>query len=113
MANENEKFMVVALCGSMNFIQEMLKLQEILSEDGIITLLPCFSADGQRHKVELSKKEQYGLMHFQRIDMADEILVVDVDKYFGESTRKEIEYAKSKGKPVRYVSDFDSDNFYN
>lgn len=35
--------------------------------------------------------------------MADEVLVVDPDAYIGESTRREIAFARSLGKPVRYT----------
>ena len=41
-------------------------------------------------------------MHKRKIDMADEIFVVNVDGYIGNSTKSEIEYAKSKGLPIRY-----------
>ena len=36
--------------------------------------------------------------------MADEVYVVDPGGYVGESTRREIAYAESLGKPVRYLS---------
>ena len=42
-------------------------------------------------------------MHFRKIDMADEIYVINVDGYIGTSTRNEIEYAKRTGKVVRYL----------
>ena len=42
-------------------------------------------------------------MHKRKIDMADEIFVINVDGYIGESTKSEIEYAKSNGKLVKYL----------
>lgn len=42
-------------------------------------------------------------MHKRKIDMADEIFVVNVGGYIGPSTRSEIEYAIVHGKPVRYL----------
>jgi hypothetical protein len=42
-------------------------------------------------------------MHKRKIDMADEIFVINVGGYIGESTRGEIAYAKSKGIGVRYL----------
>jgi hypothetical protein len=42
-------------------------------------------------------------MHKRKIDMADEIFVINVGGYFGESTRSENEYANSKNKPVRFL----------
>jgi len=42
-------------------------------------------------------------MHKRKIDMADEIFVINVGGYIGSSTRSEIEYAKATGKAVRYL----------
>lgn len=42
-------------------------------------------------------------MHKQKIDMADEIYVINVGGYIGESTKSEIEYAKSKRKKISYL----------
>lgn len=42
-------------------------------------------------------------MHKQKIDMSDEIIVINIDGYIGESTRNEINYAKEKGKKVNYL----------
>ena len=48
-------------------------------------------------------KEMLDDMHKRKIDMADEIFVVNVGGYIGSSTRSEIEYAIVHGKPVRYL----------
>ena len=42
-------------------------------------------------------------MHKQRIDMCDEIFVINKDGYIGENTLSEIEYARSKGKLISYL----------
>ena len=42
-------------------------------------------------------------MHKRKIDMADEIFVINVGGYIGSSTRSEIEYAKKTGKGVQYL----------
>ncbi len=44
-------------------------------------------------------------MHKQKIDMADEIYVINVGGYIGSSTRSEIKYAKAKGLPIRYLEE--------
>jgi hypothetical protein len=44
-------------------------------------------------------------MHLRKIDMADEIYVINVGGYIGESTRREIEYAKKNGRVVRYLEE--------
>ena len=42
-------------------------------------------------------------MHKRKIDMADEIFVINVGGYLGSSTKSEIEYAKAMGKGIRYL----------
>ena len=49
-------------------------------------------------------------LHLRKIDMADEIFIVNPpttghrDGYIGERTRADIEYAKSLGKPINYLT---------
>ena len=43
--------------------------------------------------------------HFKRIELSDAILVVNINHYIGNSTNREIEYAKKLGKEIRYVFD--------
>ena len=42
-------------------------------------------------------------MHKRKIDMADEIFVINVGGYIGSSTRSEIDYALAHGKKVNYL----------
>ena len=42
-------------------------------------------------------------MHKCKIDMADEIYVINVDGYIGDRTRSEIECSRKTGKKVRYL----------
>ncbi len=44
-------------------------------------------------------------LHLRKIDLADEVFILNVGGYIGESTRKEIEYAQRQGKPIKYLSD--------
>ena len=48
-------------------------------------------------------KEMLDDMHKRKIDMADEIFVINVDGYIGESTKSEIEYALANNKKVNYL----------
>ena len=48
-------------------------------------------------------KEMLEDMHKRKIDMADEIFVINVGGYIGDSTKSEIEYAKAHGKKVNYL----------
>ncbi len=44
-------------------------------------------------------------MHKERIKLSDAILVVNVNNYIGDSTKSEIEYAKSLNKEIIYYTD--------
>lgn len=62
---------------------------------------------GHSDSEPLNKTEKILLdeVHKAKIDVADEIFVIDVDGYIGESTKHEIEFAISKNKKVRYYSE--------
>lgn len=49
------------------------------------------------------EKQAIAQLHFSKIDLADEIFVVNVGGYVGSSTKREIEYARSLGKPVNWM----------
>ena len=53
--------------------------------------------------IEQDDKEMLEDMHKRKIDMADEIFVINVGGYIGDSTKSEIEYAKAHGKKVNYL----------
>ena len=52
-------------------------------------------------------KEMLDDMHKHKIDMADEIYVINVGGYIGESTKSEIKYAKDNNKIVRYLEEIE------
>lgn len=61
--------------------------------------------EGMSEDTMSKTKEMLDDMHKRKIDMADEIFVINVGGYIGSSTRSEIEYAKATGKSVRYLED--------
>lgn len=42
-------------------------------------------------------------LHKRKIDLADEVYVLNVGGYIGESTKSEIQYAKEIRKRIRYL----------
>lgn len=58
--------------------------------------------DSHNEAIRTLTKEGLDELHRRKIDLADEILVLNVDGYIGDSTRGEIEYALEHDKPVRY-----------
>ena len=55
-------------------------------------------------KLQMNKKHNLDKLHKKKIDMSDEIFVINVDNYIGESTKSEIEYAKMHNKVVKYLN---------
>lgn len=99
-------YKVVTLCGSTKFKDEFMSVQKKLTLDGYIVISVGLFGHSGDHKVWTNgTKEMLDDMHKRKIDMADEIFVINVDGYIGSSTRSEIEYAKLKGLPIKYYED--------
>lgn len=105
------KYKVITLCGSTRFKDAFMEAQKLLTLEGnIVISVGLFGHSGDDEVWDgmdegtLSKtKEMLDDMHKRKIDMADEIYVINVGGYIGDSTQSEIEYAKAAGKPVRYL----------
>jgi len=100
---------VITLCGSTRFEAEFAEVNQRLTMEGCVVIsLGMFSLpdlpdyDWTADSSDL--KRRLGGVHFHKIRMADEVYIVDPGGYVGESTRREIAYAQSLGKPVRYLS---------
>lgn len=97
------KYKVITLCGSTKFKDEFMTIQKKLTLDGnIVISVGLFGHSGDDEAWTDGMKEMLDDMHRRKIDMADEIFVINVGGYIGRSTISEIEYAKSKGLPIRY-----------
>ena len=97
-----KKFKVVTLCGSTKFKNEFYEVATSLSIHGYIVLMPHLFEHYYNIPIDKEQKERFDNMHRQMIDMSDCIVVINKEGYIGESTKSEIEYAKSKGKKVYY-----------
>ena len=98
------KYKVITLCGSTRFKDEFMGVQKRLTLEGnIVISVGLFGHAGDNEVWIEGTKEMLDDMHLRKIDMADEIYVINVDGYIGSSTRNEIEYAKRTGKVVRYL----------
>ena len=103
MSINKNKYNIITLCGSIKFKDEFMKVQEKLTLDGNIVLTPNFFNNIKKEEIDLETKRMLDEMHKQKIDMSDEIYVINFGGYIGESTKNEIEYAKTKGKKVSYM----------
>ena len=100
------KYKVITLCGSTRFKDEFMEVQKRLTLEGnIVISVGLFGHSGDNEVWIEGTKEMLDDMHLRKIDMADEIYVINVDGYIGTSTRNEIEYAKRTGKTIRYLED--------
>ena len=102
---------VICLCGSSRFVDIMAVIGWLLERDegAIITglhLLPVWYPDVPDHHLAEAEgvAEQMDELHLRKIDLADEIFVINWEGYIGESTRKEIAYARTHDKQVRYLT---------
>ena len=101
-----EKYKIITLCGSTKFKNEFLQVQKQLTLEGnIVISVGCFGHSGDEEVWTENIKKMLDDMHKRKIDMADEIFVINVGAYIGDSTRSEIEYAKEHGKVVRYLEE--------
>jgi hypothetical protein len=99
---------VVTICGSTRFWAQMAEANFEETAAGRIVLAPGVNmkeshplwADPDQAE---ALKQRLDALHLTKILLSDEVLVVsDASGYIGESTRREIAYAKSLGRPVRY-----------
>ena len=99
-------YKVITLCGSTRFKEQFLQQQKRLTLGGNIVLtVGLFGHSGDEEVWKPGAKEMLDDMHLRKIDFSDEIFVINVGGYIGESTRREIAYAESKGKIIKYLED--------
>lgn len=100
---------VVCLCGSTRFFETFQEQYYLETLAGHIVLSVGFSpyasdkVHGEGVGITPEQKIELDELHKRKIDLADEVFVLNVGGYVGDSTRSEIEYATQHGKPVRYL----------
>ncbi len=100
---------VVCFCGSTRFAKHFMVERWRLEKEGIITLginiLPdgYFEGDNHHGAEQEGVKHILDELHKRKIDLADEVFILNVGGYIGESTRAEVNYAIEKDSPVRYL----------
>ena len=100
------KYPIVCLCGSTKFKDDFIKATELLSLSGYVVLsVGLFGHADNKFGTVITDEVKALLddMHKQKIEMADFIYIINKNNYIGESTLKELEYAKSLSKPIKYM----------
>ena len=106
-----DKPKIVTICGSSRFVEIMAVAQWLIERDELaitmgLNLLPSWYPDCPldhlaEHEGCANEMDE---LHLRKIDLADEIFVVDWDNYIGDSTSKEIKYAEKNDKRIRYFT---------
>ena len=92
---------VITVCGSLKFKEIIQEEAEKLALNGYCVLTPIFPFD-KNLNINMKQLDCFKKAHFKRIELADEIYVVNKDGYIGDSTKLEIEYATKLNKVIRY-----------
>ena len=99
---------VVTICGSTKFKEAIMAENARLTTEGKVVIslglfghtdLPDYNWDTDASDL----KTMLDALHAQKIDMADRVHVVNVGGYYGESTTREIAYARTLGKPITFM----------
>lgn len=100
--------MIITLCGSTRFKEQFLSIASELTLKGHIVLMPFAfhhsTNDEDLKKRIMSVKPMLDKLHFEKIRMSDCIVVIDVNSYYGESTKNEVEYARRNNKDIYWFS---------
>lgn len=89
---------IITLCGSMRFKNKMIEIAAKLELEGNIVIQCIYFPQNKilsNFELELLSK-----LHYKKIEISDAIYIVNVDGYIGESTKNEIEYARSLNKEI-------------
>lgn len=98
------KYKVITLCGSTKFKDDFEKeLKRLTLEGNIVLTVALWGHSGDSEVLNNEVKSMLDDMHKRKIDMADEIFVINKDGYIGTSTKSEIEYAINHNKKVNYM----------
>ncbi len=103
---------IVCLCGSTRFMEafQAANLAETLAGN-IVLSVGCNTKDDSTLFGSMTESQQAEVkgrldeLHFRKIDLADEILILNVGGYIGHSTRRERDYACQSNKRIRYLEE--------
>ena len=100
--------MIVCLCGSTRFSEAFheANLRETLAGNIVLSIGCDFKSDTDlllAGELSQADKDRLDELHKRKIDLADEVLILNVNGYVGKSTQSEIDYAIAHNKPIRWL----------
>lgn len=105
-----KKYKVITLCGSLKRAEKEFTIVQIfLERKGHVCFSVCASQELANPPTDYEKKI-LDKVHYKKISLSDCILVLDTDRYIGESTQGEIEWAELNNIPVYYFAQDDWKN---
>lgn len=95
---------IVCLCGSTRFSEafQQANLRETLAGKIVLTI-GCDMRSDDTLGLSPSIKLDLDLLHLHKISLADEVLILNVGGYIGESTQRELDFARYHGKRIRFL----------
>ena len=96
---------IVCLCGSTKFKDAFVEAMRNETLKGHIVLTVGLFGHHEGLDMNGETKKMLDELHKRKIDLANEIFVLNVGGYIGESTRSEVNYAETKGKNIRYLEE--------
>jgi DNA repair exonuclease SbcCD ATPase subunit len=94
---------IVCLCGSVRFKDEYIMQTERFTLEGNIVLSVGLYMPTPAQELHPDVKVKLDWLHKRKIDLCDFVFVINPGNYIGKSTRSEIDYALSLGRPVKYL----------
>ena len=107
---------IVCFCGSTRFAEQFMIERWKLEKQGIITLGINILPDGYWNGGNSHGAEQEGVkhildkLHCHKLDLSDEVVILNVGGYIGESTQMELDYAIRKDKKITYLEPLSAEN---
>lgn len=98
---ELKEIKVVTICGSMKFVDKMIKTAFELEREYGWCVLQCVY-DFDKTYITQEEIEKIKLAHYKRIEISDAIYVLNIDGYIGESVKNEINFARQHNIEVIY-----------
>jgi len=98
--------MKITLCGSAKFEKSFHDWNEKLTFAGhVVYSLAVYPSSKERNKNWYTEEQKtlFDLVHFAKIEESDAVVVLNVDGYVGDSTRREITWAQIREKQVLYL----------
>lgn len=98
----NNRAKIICMCGSLKYTSILMTETERLTLLGYNVISVIYETKSPNEYTE-NDIEKFVKLHFEKIDLADAIYVVNVNGYIGSGTKRDIDYARSKGKEILYM----------